>query len=52
MKNFSRLVPHLPQPATPHAEDCLSKIKAMLAKAPAEKEQPEREPGSDDEEVV
>jgi hypothetical protein len=48
MKNFSYLVPHLPQPATPHATECLAKIKAMLTK-PEPKPVIEREPGSDDE---
>ena len=49
MENFSRLVPHLPQPATPYAKACMEKIKAMLAKP--EPEPIERQPGEDREEV-
>ena len=50
MKQFSYLVPHLPQAPTPHAKACLEKIKAMLAKP--EPEPVEREPGQDDEEIA
>ena len=49
MKHFYRLLPHLPQPVTPHAKACMEKIRAILSRAPAEK-QVERIPGEDREE--
>ncbi|MCR4297551.1 MAG: hypothetical protein NUV75_02175 [Gallionella sp.] len=53
MKHLSYLTPHLPQPATPHAKECMAKIKEILAIPPAyeqPKPMPEREPGADFEE--
>jgi hypothetical protein len=54
MKHFSYLVPHLPQPSTPHAKSCMEKIRDMLSPPTPERtiELPiEREPGEDREEL-
>lgn len=52
MKHASYLVQHALPGVTPHAEECLKKIRSMLPEpkpaAPVDKS-PEREPGSDDE---